>query len=136
MVDWANAWQGSFKEKGTSPFNVGQKPQHSSLLRSEVSLRMYETVFFDAWDLIFQEKAGYVNVHSFGAGKVNAFLVGSPGTFTVTTLTGSQNLGVAEFAMIFAPHASGYPTGTIFYQGEFGSKYQSHQVALEVAWRF
>jgi len=137
MVDWANAWQKSFKEKGSGPFNAEQKSHHSSLLRSEASLRMYETVFFDSWDLIFQEKAGYVNVHSSRTGNVNAFLVGSPGSFTVTTLTGNQNLGVAEFAMIFAPHTYGYyPTSTLFYQGEFGSKYQSHQVALELAWNF
>jgi uncharacterized protein with beta-barrel porin domain len=136
MVDWANAWQRSYKEKGSGPFNAGQKSHYSSLLRSEVSLRVYETIFFDAWNLIFQEKAGYVNVHSFKTGNVNAFLVGSPGTFTVTTLTGSQNLGVAEFAMIFAPDNSNYPTGTLFYQGEFGSKYQSHQVAIELAWDF
>jgi uncharacterized protein with beta-barrel porin domain len=136
MVDWANAWQGSYKEKGSGPFNAGQKSHYSSLLRTEASLRLYETLFFDSWNLSFQEKAGYVNVHSFGTGKVNAFLVGSPGTFTVTTLTSDQNLGVGEFAMIFAPHNARYPTGTIFYQGEFGSKYQSHQVALELAWSF
>jgi hypothetical protein len=136
MVDWANAWQGSYKEKGSGPFNAGQKSHYSSLLRTEASLRLYETLFFDSWNLIFQEKAGYVNVHSFGTGKVNAFLVGSPGTFTVTTLTSDQNLGVGEFAMVFAPHNARYPTGTIFYQGEFGSKYQSHQVALELAWSF
>ena len=136
MVDWANAWQHSYKEKGSGPFNAGQKSHYSSLVRTEVSLRMYETVFFNAWNLIFQEKAGYVNVHSFRTGNVNAFLVGSPGSFTVTTLTSPQNLGVAEFAMIFAPHSSGYPTGTIFYQGEFGVQYQSHQVAIELAWNF
>jgi uncharacterized protein with beta-barrel porin domain len=136
MVDWANAWQGSFKEKGSGPFNAGQKSHHSSLLRSEASLRLYETLFFDAWNLAFQEKAGYVNLQSFGAGKVNAFLVGSPGAFTVETLTSPQNLGVAEFAMIFTPQDSRYPTGTIFYQGEFGVQYQSHQVGLEIDWSF
>ncbi|HEY5235858.1 MAG TPA: autotransporter outer membrane beta-barrel domain-containing protein, partial [Rhabdochlamydiaceae bacterium] len=136
MVDWANTWQGSFKEKGSGPFNAGQKAHHSSLLRTEASLRVYETLFFDAWDLTFQEKVGYVNIHSFGMGKVNAFLVGSPGSFTVETLTSAQNLGVGEFAMIFAPNNSSYPTGTIFYQGEFGVGFQSHQVALELAWNF
>ncbi len=136
MVDWANSWQHHFKEKGSGPFNAGQKSHYSSLLRSEASLRLYETIFFHHWSLIFQEKAGYVNLHSFKAGRVNAFLVGSPGTFTVNTLGKSQNLGVAELAMIFAPRNARYPTGTIFYHGEFGSKYQSHQAALELAWDF
>ena len=135
MVDWANAWQHSYKEKGKGPFNAGQKSHHSSLVRTEGSLRFYETLFFDNWDLVFQEKVGYVNVHSFGTGRVQAFLVGSPGAFTVSTLTSNQNLGVAELALIFAPHSSSL-TSTIFYQGEFGSKYKSHQVALEFAWNF
>ena len=136
MVDWANAWQHKYKEKGSGPFNAGQKSHHSSLLRTEASLRFYETIFYDCWNLIFQEKIGYVNVHSFKAGRMNTFLVGSPGSFTVSTLTSNQNLGVGEFAMIFSPQKLGYPTTTIFYQGEFGSKYQSHQVALELAWDF
>ena len=136
MVDWANAWQHRYKETGTGPFNTEQKSHYSSLLRTEISLRLYETLFFETWDLILQEKAGYVNVHSFRTGKVTAFLVGSPGSFTVSTLTGGQNLGVGEFAMIFAPHHSGYPITTIFYQGEFGTQYQSHQVALELSWDF
>jgi hypothetical protein len=62
-------------------------------------------------------KIGYVNVHSFKAGRMNTFLVGSPGSFTVSTLTSNQNLGVGEFAMIFSPQKLGYPTTTIFYQG-------------------
>lgn len=136
MVDWANTWQHHFEEKGSGPFNAGQKSHHASLLRTEVSLRLYETVFFDNWDLIFLEKAGYVNLHSFRAGRVSAFLVGSPGSFTVSTLTSNQNLGVGEFGMIFAPHQAAYPTTTLFYQGEFGSKYHSHQVGLELSWNF
>jgi uncharacterized protein with beta-barrel porin domain len=136
MVDWANAWQNSYNEKGSGPFNAAQNSHHSSLLRTEASLRLYETLFFDHWNLIFQEKVGYVNTHSFGTGKVNAFLVGSPGLFTVETLTSPQNLGVVEFAMIYVPFHSNYPSTTLFYQGEFGMQYQSHQVGLEISWNF
>ena len=45
-------------------------------------------------------------------------------------------MGVAEFAMIFAPHRSGFPTGTIFYQREFGEKYHSNQLGVELSWDF
>jgi uncharacterized protein with beta-barrel porin domain len=135
-LDWANAWQAGYKEKGNTPFISEQKHQYSSLLRTEVGFRFYETLFFDCWNLIFQQKGSYVNTQSFGAGRVNAFLVGSPGSFTVETLSSAQNLGVAQFMMIFAPHNPRGPSGTIFYQGEFGTQYQSHQLNLEIAWNF
>ena len=87
MLDWANAWQESYKEKGDSPFNAAQKAYYGSLLRTEAGLRFYETFFFQSWNFSIQEKISYVNTQSFNAGKVNAFLVGSPGSFTVETLS-------------------------------------------------
>jgi uncharacterized protein with beta-barrel porin domain len=136
MLDWANAWQKSYKEKGNSPFNAAQKSHYGSLLRTEAGLRFYETLFFQSWNFTIQEKISYVNTQSFNAGKVNAFLVGSPGSFTVETLSSAQNLGVAQLALSFDPLNACYPISTLFYQGEFGSKYQSHQVNIELAWRF
>ncbi len=136
MLDWANAWQGSYKEHGNSPFNAAQKSYYGSLLRTEAGLRFYETFFFEFWNFSIQEKVSYVNTHSFNAGKVNAFLVGSPGSFTVETLSSAQNLGVAQMAMTFDPVNGRYPASTLFYQGEFGSQYQSHQFYVELAWEF
>ncbi len=136
MVDLANAWQGSYKEKGNGPFNVSQKSYYGSLLRTEAGLRFYETLFFKSWNFSLEEKVSYVNTQSFGGGKVNAFLVGSPGSFTVETLSSAQNLGVAQVAMTFAPLNGKYPISTLFYQGEFGSQYQSHQLNLELGWKF
>lgn len=136
MLDWANAWQGSYKEKGDSPFNAAQKSQYGSLLRTEAGLRFYEIFYFNSWNFSLQEKIGYVNTQSFNAGKVHAFLVGSPGAFTVETLSSAQNLGVAQLAMSFDPIDARYPETTLFYQGEFGQQYQSHQVNLELTWQF
>lgn len=136
MGDWANAWQGSYTEKGDGPFNASQDSHYASLLRTEAGLRFYETIYLSCWDLIFLQKGSYVNTQSFGTGTVNAFLVGSGGSFTVETLTSPQNLGVAQVAMIFAPHHSNFPTTTLFYQGEFGGGYQSHHLNLEMAWDF
>lgn len=136
MLDWANAWQGSYKEKGDGPFNAAQKSYYGSLLRTEAGVRFYETFFFTSWNLSFQEKVSYVNTQSFNGGKVNAFLVGSPGSFTVETLSSAQNLGVAQVAMTIDPLKVRYPTTTLFYQGEFGTQYQSHQINLELAWLF
>lgn len=136
MLDWANTWQESYKEKGNSPFNAAQTSYYGSLLRTEAGVRFYETLFFKSWNFSIQEKISYVNTQSFNGGKVNAFLVGSPGSFTVETLSSAQNLGVAQLAMSFDPLNACYPTSTIFYQGEFGSEYQSHQFNIELAWQF
>jgi uncharacterized protein with beta-barrel porin domain len=136
MLDWANAWQNSYRETGTGPFNAAQDSHHASLLRAELGLRAYETFFFNCGNLIVQEKGSYVNIQTYGAGQIRAFLVGSPGSFTVETLTDSQNLGVVQLLLTFAPLRPAYPMTSIFYQGEFGSSYKSHQINLEVAWNF
>ena len=119
MLDWVNAWQMTYKERGHSPFNAGQKSYYSSLLRTEVGLRFYQTLYFTKWLCTFEEKGSYVNKAPFGVGRMTAFLVGSPGSFTVETLTQLQNLGVAEAAVIFEPVNQAYPYGSISYQGEF-----------------
>jgi outer membrane autotransporter protein len=136
MWDWTNAWQRHYQEKGSGPFNMGQKNHYSSFLRTELGIRFYEAIAFPRWRLTFEEKAGYVNKKPFGVGTVNAFLVGSPGSFTVETLSTTQNLGVGEFAILFEPLDLHYPSGTIAYQGEFSIPYQSHQILLELSWDF
>ena len=136
MVDWANAWQASYEEKGNSPFNIHQKSSYSSLLRTEASLRIYETLAFNSWNLILQEKGGYVNTQSYGAGKTTAFLLGSPGSFTVETLKSAKNAGIVQLALIASPHNFRYPTSTLFYQGELSPHYKSHELTLEFTWTF
>lgn len=61
---------------------------------------------------------------------------GSPGSFTVETLSSAQNLGVGQLATSFDPVNGRYPTTTLFYQGEFGTKYQSHQINIDFTWQF
>ena len=136
MADWANAWQYRYTEKGDSPFNVRQDSHYGSLLRAEGGLRLSETLFFQKGNIIFQEKGSYVNIHSFKAGRMDAFIVGSPGAFTLQTLTNAQNLGLVQLSMTAAPHHSGLPSSMLMYQGEFGSGYQSHQLNVEFAWNF
>lgn len=68
----------------------------------------------------------------FHTGAVTALLVGVPSSFTVTTLTGAQNLGLVEFSMLFKPFKRTLPYVELRYQGEFGSRYQSHQGMLEI----
>jgi hypothetical protein len=136
MFDWINNWQKAHKEHGSGPFNAGHKRHYSSFLRSETGVRVYETFRFDRWNFVIQEKVSYVNKKPFNVGRIKAFLIGSPGTFTVETLTTTQNLGVAELEFIFQPHNLHYPRATLEYQGEFGSMYQSHLASLELTWKF
>jgi hypothetical protein len=136
MFDWVNNWQGRFKERGNSPFNVEQEKHYSSFLRSELGIRFYEAISFNTWRLVLQEKMSYVNKKPFKVGVVRAALVGAPGSFTVDTLTTTQNLGVGEMQFIFEPLDSRYPYGFIAYQGEFCPMYQSHQASLGICWSF
>jgi hypothetical protein len=136
MFDWVNAWQGRYEEVGPSPFNAGQKAHYSSFLRSEVGLRFYEQFAFCFWRLILEQKLSYVNKSPFGVGKVNAYLVGSPGSFTVETLTSLENLGAVEMGFIFEPANHAYPYGSISYQGEFNGSSQLHQITVELSLDF
>lgn len=136
MLDWISNWQRSYQETGSGPFNAGQKKHYSSFLRSEAGGRFYQAMRYCTWNLVFQEKLSYVNKKPFKVGTVHAFLVGAPGSFTVETLTTPQNLCVAELQMIFEPNDPGYPSGSIDYQLEYGSMYQSHVVSLNMNWNF
>jgi hypothetical protein len=136
MFDWVSNWQRHYREKGSGPFNVAQKKLYSSFLRSETGVRVYETVQFENWSLVCQEKISYVNKKPFDVGRVNAFIVGSAGSFTVETLMNTQNLGVAELEFLFQPKNPKYPYASIQYQGEFGSMYQSHTVSVDLTWDF
>jgi outer membrane autotransporter protein len=136
MFDWINNWQHHYRERGNGPFNMRQKSHSSSFLRSELGMRFYETIHFDTWRLILQEMVGYVNKKPFQVGSVTAALVGAPGSFTVDTLTTTQNLASVAMQLLFAPIRACYPSGAVAYQGEFGSRYQAHQLSLNVLWNF
>lgn len=135
-TDWVTAWQEHFKEKGGGPFNAGQKPITGSFLRIETGVRGYETIAFNNWSLGLEQKASYVYRNPFELGTINAFLVGSPGSFTVTTLSSRESLGVVGASCFFKPASSRYPYGSLAYQGEFSEAYRSNQLTMEIAWDF
>jgi len=132
LVDWVSNWERGFSEHGGGPLDMHQTGKFSSLVRGETGLRVHETLRCDWGDLIFEEKGSYAYQKMFGTGSVTATLLGSPGSFTVTTLTTAQNLGVFEFSMLFNPISESLPYFDLRYQGEFGSKYQSHQGIVEI----
>ena len=136
MGDWVATWERGFHESGAGSLNMGQSGRFSSLLRGESGLRLYEIVTLSSGQLIFREKASYAYQKAFHTGTITAFLVGSPGSFTVSTLASAQNLGVAEFSMLFVPKNQSAPYVDFRYQGEFGSQYQSHQGIVELGKEF
>lgn len=132
MADWVANWEDSFHEHGAGSLNMGQEARFCSLLRGEAGLRLYEILYREWGRIAFREKGSYAYQKAFHTGSIQAFLVGSPGSFTVTTLTGAQNLGVFEFSVLFFPKSPKIPYFDLRYQGEFGSMYQSHQGMLEI----
>jgi uncharacterized protein with beta-barrel porin domain len=127
MLDWVVSWEQGFTEHGAGVLNMKQKGRTAALCRNEVGLRFDETLSI-RWGMVtFHEKTSYVYQKTFNTGSITSSLLGSPGSFTVSTLIGAQNLGVVEFETLFTPENKKYPYGSISYQGEFGSRYQSHQ---------
>ena len=132
MGDFVVNSEGSFKERGANEFDMGQKKRSCSFFRGETGLRFYEVLECNWGSLVLKEKGSYAYQKAFQTGIITAYLLGSPGSFTVATLTGAQNLGVAEFSTLFIPTGSKAPYVDIRYQGEFGSRYQSHQGMVEM----
>lgn len=132
MADWVNCWERHLREHGVTGLTMGQKGRYCSLFRVETGFRFQEIMNICWGTLYFREKASYAYQKTFHTGTIHAFLIGSPGFFTVSTLTGAQNLGVAEFEIFFTPHHPQSPYGSLAYQGEFGSHYQSHQLIATI----
>ena len=135
MADWVYNREKGFHEKGANIFNVRQKGRDCSLLRGETGLRFGQVFKPRFGRVALREKGSYAYQKAFKTGKINAFLVGTPGSFTVTTLEGAQNLGVVELDAFFWPWCHGVYVN-VGYQGEFGSKYISQQGRLEFGYDF
>jgi hypothetical protein len=113
-----------------------QKGRYSSLLRIESGIRFEEVRAFECWTMTWMQKLSYAYQKTFHTGTINAFLIGSPNSFTVSTLTGAQNLGVAEVEVLFDPKNAAYPYASLSGNVELGQKYQSYQGMIEFGKKF
>ncbi len=136
LADWVADWEKGFNEKGAGSYNMGQKGRFCSLFRGESGIRFNQVAQMNWGQMFFTEKGSYAYQKAFNTGKITAFLVGSPGNFTVEALQQAQNLGVIEVSLFFSPKGPKTPYFDLRYQGEFGSKYQSHQGMLEIGKSF
>lgn len=136
LIDWVADWERSFSEKGAGVYNMGQEGRFCSLFRGETGIRLQQVIQGEWGRLFFTEKGSYAYQKAFNTGHITAFLVGAGGSFTVDTWEQAQNLGVFEFSLLFSPKSRKIPYFDIRYQGEFGSRYQSHQGVLEIGKTF
>ncbi len=132
QFDCAINWQKSFREHGAGFFDMDQRSQTSELLRSEGGFRFYqsEETCWGAW--MIMEKLSYVNLKSFGTGKVTAAIVGASSFFTLETFQGMQNLGSAGLEFLWRFGKRKPFTVSFVYDGEWGSKYMSHEGMLKL----
>ncbi len=137
MVDWVNNWQGGYKEKGSSGLNLVVPSDYSSLLRTEVGLRFFETCKLSWGRFVLEEKLSYVNQAPFHVDRSEVFFVASPSTFSVAVGNSqTENLAGVSLKGSFLPCNPKYPYGRIEFQGEFSSTYQSYFVGLEIGKAF
>jgi len=134
--DWVANWEHGLRERGAGSFDMRQKGRFCSEVRAETGLRFYQIAQCTWGRVVFREKISYAYQKTFHTGSIQAFVSGSPNSFTVNTLSGAQNLGVAEFSMLFIHHDPEKQYVDARYQGQFGAKYQSHQVMLELGTNF
>ncbi|MCP5505164.1 MAG: autotransporter domain-containing protein [Chlamydiales bacterium] len=133
MVDWANNWQGKVREHGASGLNLKIGRTYTSMLRSEGGFRFFQSIHYKWGDLIFEEKASYINKLPFHTNKQSAAFVASASSFDIELFSHkTQNLGAAQLGCQFVPCSKKYPYGGLNYQGEFGSSFQSHLVSIEI----
>lgn len=134
LGDWVANWEHGLSEHGAGVLNMHQNGRFCSLFRGEVGLRLHEVIKYGWGDLVFQEKGSYAYQKMFGTGTIVASLVSDTtgASFTTHTLVGAQNLGVFEFSVLFKPCKKDIPYVDLRYQGQFGSRFQSHQGIIEV----
>jgi len=131
MADYVACWEHRAREFGPTLLNFGQKGRYCSLVRGETGLRLQEVLSCYWGTVTFMEKASYAYQKAFHTGKINAFLIGSPGSFTVTTLTTAQNMGVGEIEILMEPNNKDFYASLAFH-AEAGAKYQSYQGMVQL----
>lgn len=139
--DCAVNFEDGFAERGASPLNMRQDSRTSSLLRSEVGLSCYQTLFDNESEtgyglFIVRESLSYVNKKPLsGNGRVSAALVGAPaGTFTVETLTQTQNLIAPGIEFFYRWNNGGFLSAD--YEGEWSGVYWSNTFIVKAGKEF
>lgn len=130
-ADLAIVVQDSFSETGAAPLNVSQPSNTAELLQARAGFRTYYTQCED-WGLWFiQVTTAYQYTKGWGVGDIrNAFFVGQPTGFTVTSLNGGQNAFVPRVEFFIRGNRGIFFSAN--YLGEFSSPYMSNAVFAKI----
>ena len=134
-LDWAYVFENGFKEHGAGILNMQQSGRFSSILRTEAGLNNYVSHTFESQStFIFRLKLSYINEAQFHVGLMTANLVGLPGSFTVNSFTGNQNLISPRVEFFWKNRRGGY--ASLAYDGEFGSNSHSNEAVIKIGHYF
>jgi uncharacterized protein with beta-barrel porin domain len=134
LLDWVTEWDPSYSEQGAAPYNMTIPSRTSWMLRFETGLNGYKTNTYNWGTFIAQAKLSYIYKKPHHVGQINAAIVDAPLSFTVEAFTAEQNLISPALELFWQTNWNGY--GSIRYDGEFGSGYNSNQFYGTIGYSF
>lgn len=134
LLDWVSQWDPSYSEKGAAPYNMKISSKTSWMLRFETGLNGYKTTTYPWGIFIAQAKLSYIYKKPHNVGYTNAAIVSAPASFIVESFTVDQNLISPGIELFWQTTWNGY--GSISYNGEFGSGYNSNQFYVKLGYSF
>lgn len=134
--DWVVNWEGSLQEQGAGNLNMYQKPHTSSMLQSQIGMKLYQSFCKAFGQFGVKEGISYINRAPFSTGKVTAAIFGSPEFVTLQSLTKVQNLGVLNLELLADVGKKRDVSLSLGYEGQFGSGYISNEILLRAAKQF
>lgn len=136
-IDWANCWQKSYHEHGSSGFNLKLEQQYGGILRTEIGMRFFKSFDYKWGQLVLEHKFSYANRIPTYYKKTKAAFAGSFSTFNIDTLsTDSLNLGIIQFHAELIPTIETGFYSSLDYQGEFESSFMSNTVTFSIGRNF
>ncbi len=133
QADCAINWQQSYQEHGAGAFDMNGKSQTSALLRTEAGFRVYESWETACGIWMVMEKISYVYQKAFHSGRVISAILGTPALFTVSSITGAQNMGSGGLEFLWRSGHTKPVTLSFAFNGEWGSQYMSYEGLLKLA---
>lgn len=134
LLDWVVEWDPSYSEKGAAPYNMRVSSRTSSMLRIETGLNGYATTTYDWGIFILQVKLSYIYKKPHNVGDLDVAIVGTPESFIVKAFTSKQNLISPAVELFWQTSWGGF--GSLSYNGEFGSGYNSNQIYGKIGYSF
>lgn len=134
LLDWVYEWDSFYLENSAAPYNMNIPSRNSSMLRFETGMNGYKTLYYDWGTFIAQTKLSYVYKKPYNVGHLNASIINAPASFVVEAFTVEQSLISPAIELFWQTHQNIY--GSISYNGEFGSGYNSQQFYGKIGYAF